>query len=735
MTEKAPYIYEFENFRLDPRRKSLWHHDQLVSLTPKAFETLLVLVRNSGEVVEKSELLDAVWADTFVEESTLSQNILTLRKTLASFESGKKFIATVPRRGYRFVAPLQKLNGSLGFSNGIGRTVPTAILEQVSDPQTNVTARTASKPERDNKNQTLFAAAALGVLLVGAAVLAWSLSRPLSFVDAKFREIRTTSILSDSNIRSAAISPDGKFLSLIETSGDAQRVLIRHVNETDPIEVVPRTIGRIIGASFSPDSHYIFYAVYRDSAGGGRIGELYRVSSLGGPAQLVIRDIDSPVSLSKSEKMSFVRRRPDQGSTELVIADLEGKNERIVSSRKLDEAFLNAAISPDGRSVVSAVRSKADLRRPMELLLIDVESGSQRSLAVQPWLWIGQAAWLADGSGVAVVGYGAMSPDLTDEVWFVSVPDGKARLLEAGVNGVFGISVTEDGSSIVAVRSDKITSFLVAPVDDLSKEQAIVTKAGDQSLLPLGADWATDGRIFYSTTENGNADIWSVRTDGSDKKRLTADRFADLQPRVSGDGKYLYFLSNRSGQMSVWRSKTDGTEAEKLTDGSDVFSVTASSDGRSIYYTARADSIFSQHLWRADPDGRNQVRITNRTTLQPRLSPDGKKIACYYPAPEGGQPVLTILNAENGDVIRQFPDRKNDLMHEWLKNSSELFALSRDGSGSAIWRISVDSVDAKLVRDLPNENMFRLAISPEGRRLFYEKGVSVNNVLLLNSAK
>ena len=275
----------------------------------------------------------------------------------------------------------------------------------------------------------------------------------------------------------------------------------------------------------------------------------------------------------------------------------------------------------------------------------------------------------------------------------------------------------------------------MAPVDDLSKEQAIVTKAGDQSLLPLGADWATDGRIFYSTTENGNADIWSVRTDGSDKKRLTADRFADLQPRVSGDGKYLYFLSNRSGQMGVWRSKTDGTEAEKLTDGSDVFSVTASSDGRSIYYTARADSIFSQHLWRADPDGRNLVRITNKTTDQPRLSPDGKKIACYYPAPEGGQPVLTILKAETGDVIRQFPDRKNDLMHEWLKNSSELFVLSRDGSGSAIWRISVDSVDAKLVRDLPNENMFRLAISPEGRRLFYEKGVSVNNVLLLNSAK
>jgi DNA-binding winged helix-turn-helix (wHTH) protein len=62
LTEKTAYIYEFETFRLDPERKCLWHADTLVSLTPKAFETLLVLVRNSGEVVGKRELLDEVWS-------------------------------------------------------------------------------------------------------------------------------------------------------------------------------------------------------------------------------------------------------------------------------------------------------------------------------------------------------------------------------------------------------------------------------------------------------------------------------------------------------------------------------------------------------------------------------------------------------------------------------------------------------------------------------------------------
>src|SRR6516164_8835137 len=96
--------YAFGPFRLETITRRVWRGDQLVALTPKAIDTLVVLVTNAGAVVEKDDLLKAVWPDTFVEEATLAQNISTIRKALGDNSETPTYIATIPRRGYRFVA-------------------------------------------------------------------------------------------------------------------------------------------------------------------------------------------------------------------------------------------------------------------------------------------------------------------------------------------------------------------------------------------------------------------------------------------------------------------------------------------------------------------------------------------------------------------------------------------------------------------------------------------------------
>jgi DNA-binding winged helix-turn-helix (wHTH) protein len=107
MTLKPKRIYEFGPFRLDASRGLLSKGDSPVALTPKATETLLVLVESPGELVEKTELMGRVWPDTSVEDSNLTFNIAVLRKTLSDDRhNGSRFIETVPRRGYRFVAPV-----------------------------------------------------------------------------------------------------------------------------------------------------------------------------------------------------------------------------------------------------------------------------------------------------------------------------------------------------------------------------------------------------------------------------------------------------------------------------------------------------------------------------------------------------------------------------------------------------------------------------------------------------
>src|ERR1044071_4444025 len=117
MSQSPNHLYEFGSYRLDLSERVLWRGEDLLVLPPKVFDTLCMLVKREGAVVSKSELMEAVWSDAFVEESNLSQNIYTLRRTLGVDEQGRQFIETVPRRGYRFAIPVRQLtNGVHGSS-------------------------------------------------------------------------------------------------------------------------------------------------------------------------------------------------------------------------------------------------------------------------------------------------------------------------------------------------------------------------------------------------------------------------------------------------------------------------------------------------------------------------------------------------------------------------------------------------------------------------------------------
>jgi eukaryotic-like serine/threonine-protein kinase len=109
MANESNGLYAFGPFRLDAAQRLLLRDDCHIPLQPKAFETLLMLVRNSEKVVLKDDLLNAVWADTFVQESNLTQNIFVLRKALGEHDGGRRYIITVPGRGYRFAEKVRTL--------------------------------------------------------------------------------------------------------------------------------------------------------------------------------------------------------------------------------------------------------------------------------------------------------------------------------------------------------------------------------------------------------------------------------------------------------------------------------------------------------------------------------------------------------------------------------------------------------------------------------------------------
>jgi DNA-binding winged helix-turn-helix (wHTH) protein/TolB-like protein len=107
MSEQNARVYCFGPFKLDPRERTLLLRDEAVSITPKAFDTLVFLLEHAGHVVTKDVLLKSVWPNVVVEEGTLAQNVATIRKILAEGGVAKDFIETVPKHGYRFAGPVQ----------------------------------------------------------------------------------------------------------------------------------------------------------------------------------------------------------------------------------------------------------------------------------------------------------------------------------------------------------------------------------------------------------------------------------------------------------------------------------------------------------------------------------------------------------------------------------------------------------------------------------------------------
>jgi TolB-like protein/DNA-binding winged helix-turn-helix (wHTH) protein/Flp pilus assembly protein TadD len=228
MSQLSNHVYTFGDFHLDCTRSQLIRKDQAVPLTPKVFDTLLLLVENAGRLVEKDEFVHRLWPDTFVGDDALIRNIYVLRKVLGETEDGQEFIATIPKRGYRFQAEVQALTaGSTGVA-------PLTQINSISGAITEVrTARSDSVsrwPRAEAKTWRMFL----------VAIIVFAVLSTAAFVFIKFR---SSTILSPV-IRGLAVLP------LESLSGDPSQdyfadgltdQLITDLSRISRIRVISRT--------------------------------------------------------------------------------------------------------------------------------------------------------------------------------------------------------------------------------------------------------------------------------------------------------------------------------------------------------------------------------------------------------------------------------------------------------------------------------------------------------------
>lgn len=256
MSPKITKFYEFASFRLDPSQKFLLWDGKPVPLTPKVFDTLEILIENAGRLLEKDELMRKIWHDHFVEESNLTSNIKMLRKALGDDAAHPRFIETVPKRGYRFIAEVRRIeedeeNGRSGeveikidpSTNFSHFSVSTSHRAQ---PSGKVVAladwkRDQNKPEdfdfapeeieakpaklelvpaissvRNKRKSYLFVLAGLisVVVLAGFGYGIYRFLNRAASPDA-FRMSNLTRLTSNGKTKLAAVSPNGEFIAYV----------------------------------------------------------------------------------------------------------------------------------------------------------------------------------------------------------------------------------------------------------------------------------------------------------------------------------------------------------------------------------------------------------------------------------------------------------------------------------------------------------------------------------------
>jgi DNA-binding winged helix-turn-helix (wHTH) protein len=242
---KRPMVYEFGPFRLDSAKRRLWRDGEIVPLTPKALETLIVLVSRAGAVVEKDELLKSVWPDTFVEEATLAQNVSTLRKALGETSETPTYISTVPRRGYRFLS---------NVTDGVAGSVKEAAA-----PDATISALPITTSRSQTKSRLWAVAVAGAVLSVIVAIGVRAIrGKPEILTPVVFTIWPPEGSRFSTSGGFMAVSPDGRHVAFVATDLEGtDRLWTRSIASP-----VPRPLAGAEGAFqpfWSADSKFIAF--------------------------------------------------------------------------------------------------------------------------------------------------------------------------------------------------------------------------------------------------------------------------------------------------------------------------------------------------------------------------------------------------------------------------------------------------------------------------------------------
>jgi serine/threonine protein kinase len=586
------------------------------------------------------------------------------------------------------------------------------------------------------KRHKLGAAIVIGLLIVAVAVTGIWIYRSSTGGQKKSapsQAAKLQRLTSSGKASDAAISPDGKYVAHVKSDSGQQGLWLRQVATTSDTQIVPPSTQIYFGITFSKDGDYIYYALGERTAAG---RTLYQVPALGGASRKVIESVSSPVSLSPDgTRLAFIRATLGRGESALVVANADGTGERQIAMRMVPYPFNNGgpSWSPDGKRIASCVIAQGSDGAPvMRVVELQVESGAESPIISQDWppQNLPQVAWLTDGSGLLL--HAAERGSASSQIWHISYPGGEVRKITNDLNNYNRLSLTADSSTLVTIQTEGASSVWVAPEAEAVRARQISAGRYDGQ---GGLVWMTGGKIVHASRESGLMDIWTMDQDGKNPKQLTKHAGDNTSPCATADGRYIVFTSTRSrATRSIWRMDADGGNLKQLTEGPGDLFPQSSPDGRwVVFHSQRSGSL---RVWKVSIDGGEPVRLTDKWTANPTVSPDGTLVACFYREDQPNAPVkVAIIPFAGGDPVKVLdlprPSFTGPAGLRWTPDGRALTYIDTINGVSNIWSLPLDGGQPVQLTDFKTDQIFWFDFSRDGKQLALSRGTQTSDVVLI----
>jgi Tol biopolymer transport system component/DNA-binding winged helix-turn-helix (wHTH) protein len=677
MSDNDANRLRFGPFEVDVNTHELRKGGAKVRLVGQPFQILAMLISRPGGLVTREELRRQLWpSDTFVDfDHGLNAAVNKLRETLCDSADEPRYVETVPRRGYRFIAKVEPL------SKSIETEVAPLALERppaAGDGTTQMRGTPKPRPPKPRPpmlSRSLVTVGVLVFLILGAIFVSSIVSRERARDKAQAARITPLTDLADATME-AAFSPDGHRVAFVrrafnagnsgifikEIAGDKLWQLTRGTHDCCP--------------TWSPDGRSIAFSREMN----GEVG-IYVAPSSGGPERRLI------LSGRRGPNCGDVDWSPDgkniafDSAGGIALLSVHDSAVRMVTEAPPQSEDWGPKFSPDGRRIVFVRNPQMGL--PDEIMVTPTgESMAPVPVTSEAADVLGPPQWSADGHAILF----ATGPYTQPILWKISADerDSPVRLGESGWNP----AVSRKGRRLAYERMIRNLSVWEMNLSNPAEKQVLIPLASSTDQGP-GPQFSPDGKkLAYMSDQSGTLEIWVSDRDGRNPHQLTMvggagsprwspdskaivfdahdaifvvkiddmalrtvvkDQFENLCPSWSRNGKWIYFASSRTGRFEVWRVREEGGTPLQLTLRGGHAAL-ESLDGKYVYYAKT--SYANPEIWRMPANGGEEKMISPlvrpATWASWAVVPGG----ILFAGPSGeGAPVLSLFDMATHRVM------------------------------------------------------------------------------------